>query len=127
MTERELERLAGGEGVSIALLVAIFVSNLPEAIGSAAEMKSAGRESRTIVLGWMIVAIVCALASIGGYAISRLVGARFMGAVDGFAAGGLLVMLVGSMIPEAKEKAPIGAGFAAVIGYAVAPGLSAIS
>jgi zinc transporter, ZIP family len=125
MTERELERLAGGEGVSIALLVAIFVSNLPEAIGSAAEMKSAGRESRTIVLGWMIVAIVC--ASIGGYAISRLVGARFMGAVDGFAAGALLVMLVGSMIPEAKEKAPIGAGFAAVIGYAMAAGLSAIS
>jgi ZIP family zinc transporter len=75
----------------------------------------------------MIVAIVCALASIGGYAISRLVGARFMGAVDGFAAGAMLVMLVGSMIPEAREKAPIGAGFAAVIGYAVAAGLSAIS
>jgi ZIP family zinc transporter len=93
MTKRELERLAGGEGVSIALLVVIFVSKLSEAIGSAAEMKSAGRESRTIVLGWMIVAIVCALASIGEYAISRLVGARFMGAVDGFAAGALLVML----------------------------------
>jgi hypothetical protein len=31
------------------------------------------------------------------------------------------------MIPEAKERAPIGAGFAAVIGYAVAAGLSAIS
>lgn len=84
-------------------------------------------ESRTIVLGWMIVAIVCALASIGGYAISRLVGARFMGALDGFAAGAPLVMLVGSMIPEAKEKAPIGAGFAAVIGHAVAAELSAIS
>ena len=50
-----------------------------------------------------------------------------MGAVDGFAAGAMLVMLVGSMIPEAREKAPIGAGFAAVIGYAVAAGLSAIS
>ena len=72
MTKRELERLAGGEGVSIALLVAIFVSKLSEAIGSA---------------------IVCALASISEYAISRLVGARFMGAVDGFAAGALLAML----------------------------------
>jgi zinc transporter, ZIP family len=64
----------------------------------------------------MIVTIVCTLASIGGYAISRLVGARFMGALDGFAAGAL-VMLVGSMIPEAKEKAPIRAGLSAVIGY----------
>ncbi|HVD19203.1 MAG TPA: hypothetical protein VNC63_11020 [Propionibacteriaceae bacterium] len=61
------------------------------------------------------------------YAIARLVGARFTAAVDGFAAGALLVMLVGSMIPEAKQKAAIGAGFAAVIGYAVAAGLSAIS
>ena len=50
-----------------------------------------------------------------------------MGAADGFAAGALLVMLVGTMILEAKEKAPIGAGFAAVIGYAVVAGLSAIS
>ncbi len=44
-----------------------------------------------------------------------------------FAAGALLVMLVGSMVPEAKEKAAIGAGLAAVIGYAVAAGLSVIS
>ena len=119
--------LAAGEGVSVALVVAIFVSNLPEAIGSATDMKAAGTKSRTIILGWTIVASVCVLATIGGYAISRLVGARFTGAVDGFAAGALLVMLVGSMVPEAKEKAAIGAGLAAVLGYAVAAGLSAIS
>ena len=33
--------IAGGEGVSIALLVAIFVSNLPVAIGSAVDMRAA--------------------------------------------------------------------------------------
>ena len=119
--------LATGEGVSIALLVAIFVSNLPESIGSATDMRSAGRSSRTIVLGWTIVAVVCALATIAGYGVSRLVGDRFTGGVDGFAAGALLVMLVGSMIPEAKEKASVGAGLAAVLGFAVAAGLSAIS
>jgi ZIP family zinc transporter len=90
-------------------------------------MRSAGRSSRTIVLGWTIVAVVCTLATIAGYGVSRLVGDRFTGGVDGFAAGALLVMLVGSMIPEAKEKASIGAGLAAVLGFAVAAGLSAIS
>ncbi|HKR99389.1 MAG TPA: hypothetical protein VJU79_07725, partial [Candidatus Dormibacteraeota bacterium] len=35
--------LAAGKGVSVGLLVAIFVSNLPEAIGSAIEMRKAGR------------------------------------------------------------------------------------
>jgi zinc transporter, ZIP family len=117
--------LAAGEGVSIALLVAIFVSNLPESIGSATDMRSAGRQPRTIVLGWVIVAAVCALATLAGYWISALVGDRFTGAVDGFAAGALLVMLVGSMIPEAKEKASISAGLTAVLGFAVAAGLSA--
>src|SRR5919198_1515873 len=34
--------LAAGDGVSLGLLVAIFVSNLPEAIGSASDMRAAG-------------------------------------------------------------------------------------
>ena len=34
--------LATGEGVSVGLLVAIFVSNLPEAIGSATDMRAGG-------------------------------------------------------------------------------------
>ena len=38
--------IASGQGVSVALLVAIFVSNLPEAIGSATEMKKAGTGER---------------------------------------------------------------------------------
>lgn len=119
--------LAAGDGVSIALLVAIFVSNLPESIGSATDMRSAGTKSRTIILGWSVVAVVCALATVGGYAISAVVGDRLTGAVDGFAAGALLVMLVSAMIPEAKDKAGNLAGLVAVLGFAVAAGLSAAS
>ena len=47
--------------------------------------------------------------------------------MDGFAAGALLVMLVGSMIPEATAKAGEKTGLAAVLGFAVAAGLSALS
>ena len=96
--------LASGEGVSVALLVGIFVSKLPEAIGSATDMRSAGTKSRTIIRGWTLVAVVCTLATVGGYGVSALVGDRFTGAVDGFAAGALLVMLVSAMIPEATEN-----------------------
>lgn len=117
--------LAAGKGVSVALLVAIFVSNLPEAIGSAADTRSAGTKARTTILGWSVVAVVCTLATVGGYAISALVGDPFAGAVDGFAAGALLVMLVSSMIPEATQKAGKAAALVAVLGFAVAAGLSA--
>ena len=119
--------LAQGQGVSIALLVAIFVSNLPESIGSSTEMRAAGEQPRRIVGLWTLVAIACTLATLGGYAISHVTEDRFEAAVDGFAAGALLVMLVGSMIPEATEKAKDKAGLAAVLGFAVAAGLSALS
>ena len=38
--------LAAGEGVSVSLLIAIFVSNLPEAIGASADLREAGRRRR---------------------------------------------------------------------------------
>jgi ZIP family zinc transporter len=119
--------LAQGEGISIALLVAIFVSNLPESIGSSSDMRAAGERPRRIVVLWGGVAAACVLATVGGYAISRITAERFEAAIDGFAAGALLVMLVGSMIPEGTEKAHDKAGLAAVLGFAVAAGLSALS
>src|SRR4029453_16391566 len=59
--------LGSGQGVSVGLLVAIFVSNLPEAIGSASELRAEGRSPRFIRLLWLAVAIVCCLATLLGY------------------------------------------------------------
>ena len=49
---------AAGQGVSVALLVAIFVSNLPEAIGSAVDMRAGGAPVHQIRLLWIEVAEV---------------------------------------------------------------------
>jgi ZIP family zinc transporter len=116
--------LATGKGVSVALLVAIFVSNLPEGVGSAADMRAAGKPSTAVIRLWLVVATVCTLATLGGYAVADLAGADLRAAINGFAAGALLVMLVDSMIPEAKEKAGNRAGLATVLGFAVAAALS---
>ena len=116
--------IAGGEGVSVALLVAIFVSNLPEAIGSAVDMRAGGIAVRQIRLLWLGVAAVCALSTPLGYELARATGGHFQAAINGFAAGALLVMLVDSMIPEASEKSGRVAGLATVLGFAVAAGLS---
>ncbi|MGV9798926.1 ZIP family metal transporter [Mycobacterium sp. NPDC003449] len=116
--------IAGGAGVSVALLVAIFVSNLPESIGSASDMRAAGHPVRHILAGWTAIAALCALATVGGFALQQVAGTALQGGINGFAAGALLVMLVGSMIPEATDKARENAGLAAVLGFAVAAGLS---
>ena len=119
--------LASGGGVSVALLVAVFVSNLPEAVGSASDMRSSGEKRRPIILLWLAVAAVCAVATLGGYAVADLVSDPVRAGVDGFAAGALLVMLTDSMVPEAKQKARDWAGLATVLGFAVAAALSKLA
>jgi zinc transporter, ZIP family len=119
--------IAEGGSVSIGLLVAIFVSNLPESIGSASEMRSAGYGVSAIRRLWVGVAILCTLASAAGYAIADLSGGDLEAAINGFAAGALLVMLTDSMIPEATKKFGGRAGLVLTLGFAVAAGLSGLS
>jgi len=118
--------LAIGDAVSVALLVAIFVSNLPEGIGASAAMSASGTPRRKIIRLFLAIGLVCTLASGVGYAIGDWISGELQAAVNGFAAGGLLVMLINSMIPEAREKAGPRAGLAAVVGFAVASGLSSL-
>jgi zinc transporter, ZIP family len=119
--------LAAGEGVSIGLLVAIFVSNLPEAIGSASSLRASGEGRGPIARLWLGVAVLCALATVAGYAVGDNTSGGLRGAVNGFAAGALLVMLVDSMIPEAREASGRLAGLATVLGFALATGLSTLT
>jgi ZIP family zinc transporter len=116
--------LAAGAGVSISLLLAIFVSNLPEAIGSATDMKEANTPPRRIRLLWFGVAAVCALSTPLGWLLADGASGHFKAGVNGFAAGALLVMLVDSMIPEATSKSGRVAGLATTLGFAVAAALS---
>lgn len=118
--------IAAGDGVSVGLLVAIFVSNLPEAIGSATDMRAAGRPAGAVRRLWFLVALVCAAATVVGFGIADSVSGNQHAAVDGFAAGALLVMLIDSMIPEAVRKGGDVSGLVTVLGFAVAAGLSGI-
>jgi ZIP family zinc transporter len=119
--------LAAGGDVGIGLLVAIFVSNLPEAIGSSSELREAGRSDRTVVRLWIAVAAVCALATVLGYALADVASEGLRGGINGYAAGALLVMLVDTMIPDAAGKAGRLAGVVTALGFAVAAGLSGLS
>jgi zinc transporter, ZIP family len=116
--------LATGEGVSVSLLVAIFVSNLPEAIGSATDMRAGGESAATIRRLWLAVAALCTLATVGGFAAADAVSDDLKAVINGFAAGALLVMLIDSMIPEASNKGGRAAGLVTVLGFAVAFALS---
>jgi zinc transporter, ZIP family len=119
--------LATGGAVGVGLLVAIFVSNLPEAIGSSSELRAAGRSDRTVILLWVAVAAACALATAVGYGLADVASSGLQGGINGFAAGALLVMLVDTMIPDATAKSGLVAGILTAFGFAVAAGLSGLS
>ena len=119
--------LALGEGVSVSLLAAIFVSNLPEAIGASTDLRAARRKPAAIMRMWLAVAAVCTIATVAGYGLADATSGDFQAAINGFAAGALLVMLIDSMIPEAAAKARRPAGLATVLGFAVAAALSAVA
>jgi hypothetical protein len=54
-------QLSRGEGVSPALLAAIFLQNLPESMGASRELAHEnGVHRRRVVLLWVVVAVVLA-------------------------------------------------------------------
>jgi ZIP family zinc transporter len=116
--------LAGGEPVSAGLLAAIFVSNLPEAVGGATDMSRHMHTRKQVILNWLWIAGFCALATVVGYVVADNVSDELQGGINGFAAGALIVMLVDSMIPEATEQAGRTTGLVTTLGFAVAAGLS---
>ncbi|HEU4655917.1 MAG TPA: ZIP family metal transporter [Capillimicrobium sp.] len=115
---------AGGE-VGIALVAAVFLSNVPEALGSAADMRAAGMPRRRILRLWLAVGSVTTVASIGGYEVLGASG-PLTGTVQAFAAGALLVMLIDALAPEALRKGGRVAGLATVLGYALSVLLSQV-
>jgi zinc transporter, ZIP family len=119
--------LAASGEIGVGLLVAIYVSNLPEAIGSSSELRAAGRSTRSVIMLWIAVAAACALATVVGFGLADVASEGLQGGINGFAAGALLVMLVDTMIPEATAKSGRVAGIATALGFAVAAGLSGLS
>jgi len=116
--------LASGDEVSIGLLAAIYVSNLPEGVGGATELEAAGRSRRQALRLWVAVSVACALATPVGYALMDITSDDFQGGINGFAAGALLVMLVDSMIPDATERSGRTTGLVTTLGFALGAGLS---
>jgi ZIP family zinc transporter len=119
--------LAAGEGVSVGLLGAIFVSNLPEAIGASSGMQAAGRSRATIRRLWLGITVILAATTVAGFAIADTASNELLGGITGFAAGALIVMLVDSMIPEATRQAGRTTGLVTTLGFALAAGLSGVT
>ena len=102
------------------MLVAVFISNLPESIAGSSGMKSGGWGRGKIFSLWLIIGIVCAFASLAGYLMFEHTSDQWLSFINAFAGGAILVMVSNSMTPEAHEHGGKLAGIFTVLGFAVA-------
>lgn len=114
-----LSMLKGGV-VSAVTVIAIFLSNLPEGLSSAAGMKKAGRKAGYVFIVWISITIISGLASTAGYTLFRNFSPDIIAISMAFAAGAILAMIVDTMIPEAFEETHNFAGLITVVGFLVA-------
>jgi len=118
-----LSLLKGG-GASLAMVVAVFLSNLPEGLSSASGMKNAGRSPKAIYGIWAGIALASGLASTLGYTVFHRFPPELLAATTAVAAGGVLAMVVDTMIPEAFAQTHDFAGLITVAGFLAAFSLS---
>ena len=114
-----LSMIKGG-AVSGVAVVAIFLSNIPEAWSSSAGMKRAQRSSRYVFGIWIAIAIASGLAALAGYAVFSSFSDEVIAGTTAIAAGAILAMLADTMIPEAFAEAHEFAGLITVCGFLLA-------
>jgi ZIP family zinc transporter len=113
-------------GVSVSLLIAVGLSNLPEGMSSSSGLDRAGWPRRTVILMWVAVIAVSAVAAALGYALLDPEGDRNGALAQAFAGGALLAMLADTMLPESYEVEGVLTGLLVVVGFAIAIGLGAL-
>jgi ZIP family zinc transporter len=111
---------AGGGSMSTTLLVAVALSNLPEAMGATAGMRASGIATWRIVATWAGLVLVSGIAAAIGYVAFAHTGDIFGARLNAFAAGAVMAMLTDTMVPDAYRDAGRTAGFATVVGFALA-------
>jgi ZIP family zinc transporter len=109
-----------GGAVSLVAVAAIFLSNIPEGLSSAAGMKKAGRSASYVFGLWLGIAFISGLASLVGYGVFSGFSQDVIAATEAVAAGAILAMIADTMVPEAFEIAHDYAGLITVMGFLAA-------
>ena len=111
--------------VSVAMLVAVFLSNLPEAVAATSGLAEAGWGRLRILELWGGVMLVSALAALAGFALFDGASPSVVAFVLAFAGGAILTMLADTMMPEAFQYGGKLVGVFTTLGFATAFAVSA--
>ena len=117
--------VAMGGAISIAFVVAIFVSNVPQGIAGTLSLRAAGSSDRKVFWMWTSLTVGCALVAAAGFLVADSIPDQGLRA-EAFAAGAVLTMLSSSMMPEAFEHGGKTVGLLTVFGFLLAAALTVL-
>lgn len=109
--------MVGGSSVSVPVLVAILISNVPEGLSSTADLKANGRSARYVFGLWIGIALASALAAVAGFLLLDEASGATTAFVTAIAAGAILAMVCDTMIPEAFRTTQAFTGLLATAGF----------
>lgn len=112
--------LLAGQGVSLVLVISIFVSNIPEGLSSTVGLKQSHYSRGKIFGMWVVVLVISALASMAGYLFLELLPDEIKAGIGAFAGGGIIAMICSTMMPEAYEDGGPLVGLIASLGLLTA-------
>lgn len=112
--------LLDGHGVGVAVVAAVFLSNIPESLSAAVGLRKAGHSPGWIMGLWLAVTVVSAAAAAAGYGLLGDSSPATVATVQAFAAGAILTMLADTMMPEAYEDAGPAVGLLTSAGFIAA-------
>jgi zinc transporter, ZIP family len=112
--------LLGGGAVSTSVLAAVFISNVPEGLSSAAGMKRSGRSARYVFGVWGGIAVISGVSALLGNLLLEGVSPQTEAVITAVAAGAILTMIADTMIPEAFERTHAWTGLITTVGFLVA-------
>jgi ZIP family zinc transporter len=105
-------------GPDLALVIALSLANVPEALSGTAGMRVAARSSTYVLILWSGTALVTtAITSLAFYLLSE-VGPHATAILKAYGAGALIAMTAETMIPEAFHNGPRYSGVLAAAGFA---------
>jgi ZIP family zinc transporter len=116
----------GEDSGGLALLAAIFVSNLPESLVGSASMRAQGRSAAFVIGTWSAAAVLLTFAVVVGAGPLSSADPSTISLPLAFAAGAVLASLADTLMPEAYEHGGPTVALSTTAGFALSFLLSTV-
>lgn len=111
--------LFANPALGLMMIMAIALSNIPESLSSVDGLKKENFSRKHIFAIWISVGIIVALATMFSFIFLPDLNLNTLGILESLAAGAMLAMLAGSMMPEAYEEGGYAVSILTIAGFLV--------